>query len=507
MFRWIIAATSLLLFGLGALVLLLRSWPFSKEEVVKSLEEASSSKVQIGSFQTSYFPHPGCVARDVVFRHQSTTPPLITIRELTVQGSFPGMLRKHIAKVTAKEMQVFIPQENKEEFKSSTDIVIDELITDGASLQFARDQNKPLEFLIHSARFRQVGGSKGIPFEVRLSTPIPPGEAEASGTFGPWKAGNPGATPVSGHYSFHRANLSVFAGIAGMLESSGSFDGNLEYIEVQGSADTPDFSVTSSSHKADLKNEFRISVDATNGDVSLESVDSQFRKTHVIAHGSIAAETGRPGKTTQLDLCSRSGRIQDVLLLFISEERSPMRGTMNCCAHVTVPSDLHPFLKQVELVGGFGIDAGNFTKTETQLEVEKLSAESRDQDDHDPATVVSGLKGHVKLTDGTATFGDLAFSIPGAFAQMHGNYDVISHKIDLHGKLKMDSSLSHTAHGPKALIMKVMDPFFKRKPKGSEVPVKITGTYERPSFGLELGGQKDTAAAKQLRQMYQAPQK
>jgi hypothetical protein len=241
MFPWVIAAVGLVLLGVGALTFLLRNWPFTEEAVVRSLQEASSSKVQIGAFHTSYLPHPGCVARDVVFRHQSTTPPLITIRELTVQGSFLGMWRKHVAKVRAVGMQVFIPQENKEKFKSSSDIVIDELIADGASLQFARDQSKPLEFSIRSARLREVGGSKGIPFEIRMSTPIPPGEVEASGNFGPWNTGNAGATPVSGHYSYRRADLSVFEGIAGMLESSGRFDGNLEYIEVQGSADTPRF--------------------------------------------------------------------------------------------------------------------------------------------------------------------------------------------------------------------------------------------------------------------------
>jgi len=86
---------------------------------------------------------------------------------------------------------------------------------------------------------------------------------------------------------------------------------------------------------------------------------------------------------------------------------------------------------------------------------------------------------------------------------MHGRYDVIFHNVDLHGTLKMDSSLSHTAHGPKALIMKVMDPFFKKKPEGSEVPVKITGTYEKPSFGLDLGGKKETVVAKRLRELHQ----
>jgi hypothetical protein len=40
--------------------------------------------------------------------------------------------------------------------------------------------------------------------------------------------------------------------------------------------------------------------------------------------------------------------------------------------------------------------------------------------------------------------------------------------------------------GAKALILKILDPFFKKKRVGYIVPVKITGTYEHPSFGLDL---------------------
>jgi hypothetical protein len=61
------------------------------------------------------------------------------------------------------------------------------------------------------------------------------------------------------------------------------------------------------------------------------------------------------------------------------------------------------------------------------------------------------------------------------------------------------------AHGPKALLMKFMDPFFKKK-QGSEVPVKITGTYEKPSFGLDLHDHTQTTASKRLQRLYQQPE-
>jgi AsmA-like C-terminal region len=505
----VLVTAAMIALALGALEYLARNWPFTEAAVMQSLEAASSTKVEIGSFRGTYFPHPGCTARDVVFRHdpRSDIPPLIRIQQLTVRSTFLGMLRKHVSMVRADGMQIYIPSESHQKFNSSSHMVIDELIANRCSLKFGRAKNKQLEFSIHWGQLQNLGASGGMPFHVRLWGPEPPGEIEAAGSFGPWNRGNASKTPVSGHYTFQRADLSVFRGIAGILSSSGSFDGILEHIAVLGATDTREFTVTSSRHKAELDNRFNAVVNAINGDVSLPHVESQFRRTEIISSGSIAAQHARPGKVTTLDLYSKNGRIQDLFLLFITAARSPMSGITSWRAHVTLPPGRHPFLRKVQLVGEFGIDAGNFTRAQTQQNVNKLSAESRDQDDHDPATVLSGLKGHVELQEGSATFSDLSFSVPGAFAEMHGTYELISHKVDLHGTLKMDSSLSHTAHGPKVVILKLMDPFFKKKPKGSQVPVKITGTYENPSFGLDLHGQKQTTSAKRLQHLYQPPTK
>jgi hypothetical protein len=109
-----------------------------------------------------------------------------------------------------------------------------------------------------------------------------------------------------------------------------------------------------------------------------------------------------------------------------------------------------------------------------------------EKDEDDPETVLSDLKGHILLRDGTARFSNLSFSVPGALAQMQGTYNLITEKIDLRGTLKTDSEPSDTTHGMKALMLKVLDPFFKKKHAGYAMPVKITGTYEHPAFGLDL---------------------
>src|SRR5450755_552055 len=73
-----------------ALVVLAMHWPFTKQAVIKSLQEASSSTVEIADFHGTYFPFPGCIAEGVTFRRTSdqNAPPLITVGKLTVQSSF-----------------------------------------------------------------------------------------------------------------------------------------------------------------------------------------------------------------------------------------------------------------------------------------------------------------------------------------------------------------------------------------------------------------------------------
>ena len=489
----------------GSFIYLELHWPFTKNAVAQSLQDASSSKVEFGGFRSSYFPHPGCVAEHVVVYQGSRTdlPPIVTIEKLSVQSSILGLLTNHVAIVRADGMQIFVPRQSEHKFKSTSDVTIEKLIANNAIVKFeSHSKGKPFEFKIHEGELGNVGGLGGIHFRLRLTNPKPPGEIEANGTFGPWTSGHAGQTKVSGQYTFEHADLGTFEGIAGILSSKGKFAGTLENIGVEGTTDTSDFTVRSSRHKTELKNQFKAVVNGTNGDVTLQSVDGQFRRTTIFGKGEVAPQGPQKRRTGSFDFCSKDGRIQDLFLLFIKEEHSPITGVTNFCAHVTWPSGKQPFLRKVELAGNFGVDTGNFTKPETQENVNKLSAEAIGGEDDKAATVLSSLRGHVEIKGGAAKFSNLSFGIPGALAQMHGNYNLVSHRIDLHGTLKMDSEPSHMVHGPKALLMKFVDPFFKKK-HGSEVPVKITGTYEKPSFGLDLGGNKPNAASKRLQHMYQ----
>jgi len=85
-----------------------------------------------------------------------------------------------------------------------------------------------------------------------------------------------------------------------------------------------------------------------------------------------------------------------------------MSGMVSFNAKVSLPPGQKPFLKKVELQGDFGIDAGSFTKSDTQLGVNSLSQGAlgnknhKAEDDSDPRNVLSDLKGHVSLKNGIA---------------------------------------------------------------------------------------------------------
>ena len=324
-----------------------------------------------------------------------------------------------------------------------------------------------------------------IRYRLKFHNPNPPGEIAVTGNFGAWATGHPEDTPMSGDYTFDHADLSVYGGVAGTLASTGKFDGPFKHINVSGTTSVPDFEVRSGGHKVKLDTKFDAYVDAMHGDTFLKRVDARFGRTHLLAEGSIAGSKGRQGKYAELEISSRGARIEDVLGLFV-KERSPMSGPLVLRTHAEIPPGDERFLKKVRLDGGFGVDAGNFSSTETQQDVDKLSAGARGEKMDDPETVLTDLNGRVVLADGLARFSDLSFSVPGAQAHVQGTYDILSHKIDLHGKMRVDSNISKTTTGFKSLLLKVLDPIFKKKKKGEVVPVYIRGTYEKPQFGLDL---------------------
>jgi hypothetical protein len=273
-------------------VLLAAKWPFTREGMVKRLEQASSARVEIGKFRSTYFPFPGCVAEDVTFR--TVTPaaapkpadPIITIRKLTIESTFLGLFSKpgRIRSLTADGLRIHVPPGGADLHSTSgtnqDQVLIDELSAENALLEVGSspDGRGPLTFQVHRVQFRNVGGKDKTPFQVSLHLPLPPGEVQSSGSLGPWKddKGTVRSTAISGNYVLERADLGVFKSLAGELSSRGEFSGTLERLNVAGNTDSPQFEVTESGHRFHLSTQFRGTVDLRNGDVILPTLQAKL---------------------------------------------------------------------------------------------------------------------------------------------------------------------------------------------------------------------------------------
>jgi hypothetical protein len=465
-------------------------WPFTKKAVVQDLQESSDSTVTVRSFHRTYFPSPGCVLEGVEFHHGARQFKLITIDKLTIEGSYSGILTKHIPRIRVEGGHVFIPPfgSNLSFQTQHSSLVIEEIIANGTIVEFASKDphGEPLRFGLSEAVLRDVRWGSPFTYQLKVQNPEPPGEIATRGKFGAWATGNPGETPISGEYTFERADLSYYEGIAGTLASKGNYGGVLKHIDIRGTTDVPDFEVKSGGHKVQLVTQFTAFVDAIHGDTFLQRVNARFGRTNLIVAGSVAGVKGRPRKTAFLNFTSPQGRIEDILGLFVQSPRSPMSGATTLTGQVEIPSGDQPFLKKVRIQGKFGIDAGKFSSSPTQKDVNKLSAGARGEKTEDAETVLTDLKGQVTLQSGVSSFSGLSFGVPGAKARMYGAYNLLNEKIDLHGRLWVDTQISKTETGIKAQLLKAMNPFFKKKRKGEVVPVHIGGTYDHPEFGLDV---------------------
>jgi hypothetical protein len=63
---------------------------------------------------------------------------------------------------------------------------------------------------------------------------------------------------------------------------------------------------------------------------------------------------------------------------------------------------------------------------------------------------------------------------------------VTNEQLDFSGKLRLDAKISQTVTGIKSWLLKVVDPLFKGKNSGTELPIHVRGTTKKPEFGVDV---------------------
>lgn len=485
------------------------NWPFTKQSLIDILQERSLRQVTIEKYRNTYFP-PGCVAEGVRFlriKHKGK-PPLITIRKLVLEDSYPNLLTFQRRLSTVKVIGLHVTVPSKEPAgepspmmpltysKSRASMVIDTILADDAVLDLLSSNSgkPPVRIVVNSLALSNIGNNTQVAYRVLLQNSEPPGQIRSTGSWGPWNPNQPGSTPVRGEYVYEHGDLSVFGELSGALESRGKFDGTLGHIAVNGTANVTDFQIKDTSHKRQVSAQFQAVVDGTNGNVLLDHAAAEFDRTALLFTGSISGQKGENGKAVSLDIHSQRARIEDFLNLFISAPVSPMSGDTSLSGHIGLPSGPDPFLKRLQVAGDFGVAGSKFTDKQTERELARLSVSAvkgdKEEDKENPQTVLSNFTGHVEAKQGTAYLSQISFQVPGAHALLEGTFGLMDHNTNLHGVLVTKGDVADATNGFKSFLVKAISPFFKKKKHAKMVPFKITGPYGKTTISLNIGSKK-----------------
>jgi hypothetical protein len=533
--KWFAGGVLVLLVVLAVAVsiVLRRTEPFLRAHIVAALQQRFHARVELDSFHVSLahglqaqgrglriWP-PAQVRGVAVSPAADTTDPLIRLE----QFSFHAPLRFepgkpfHIGVVELKGLDIHVPPRSHfghsaGDARASAPPAPASPITfavDGmecTSAHFVLESSKPgklpLDFAI--ARFTLADVTGGairagsvMHFEAELTNPRPVGTIHSTGNFGPWHDPDPGETPILGEYQFDHADLASFKGIAGILSSTGNYQGTLRDLIVDGETDTPDFRLTHFGNAMPLHTHFHAKVDATNGDTWLEPVDAVLGHSHFTAQGQVVRvivpdpATGQPtskGHDIALKINIDKARIEDFLHLASRNSTPLLTGSLAMKAALHIPPGPAPVHRRLTIRGVFNLDKVHFASDKIQSRITDLSLRGQGLPHEikgaDPSTVRSTMQGNFQMAAAVITLPALTYTVPGADIELQGTYGTEGGALDFTGVAKLNATVSQMVGGVYGLLLKPADRLFKKDGAGTEVPIRISGTREDPHFAVEF---------------------
>jgi len=536
--KWLAGGLLLVVIALGIAisVALHRAEPMLRTAIVEKLEEYFHARVELDSFHVSLVNGLWAEGKGLRIWPSTqlvgvTTPgsngaaaawpgPLIRLDEFRFHAPLRFTLHEpiRISAIELKGLDVDVPPKTHVAgaattggsssgsglLKTGTALLhfdVDKIDCEGAklTLETSKPGRLPLEFAIARMELTDVSAGGPMHFDAELTNPRPRGTILTSGSIGPWTVEDPGETPVAGGYRFDDADLSVFRGIAGVLSSTGNYQGVLRDLVVDGTTDTPDFRLAHFGTALPLHTEFHAHVDGTNGDTWLQPVNATLVRSHFTAEGKITHVpagvlpdgTAKPGgHEIALNVNVDRGRIEDFLRL-VSRSGTPLlTGALLMKATLEIPPGPEPVHARMKLKGSFTLDGAAFTSAKVQKEIGELSlrgqGDPKDAKRGEGTDVRSAMQSDFTMAGGVIALPDLKYTVPGAEIDLAGTYAADGGTLDFKGVAKMQATISQLVGGWKGVLLRPVDRLFKKDGAGTEVPVHIDGTPENPKFGIDF---------------------
>ena len=380
---WLLCLSSAFVFISLGFYLIDAHWPYRYRNVDPLLQKVFASQIKIDHYHRTYFPSPGFVATGLTLRRNSAPdlPPVGSARSLVVQGRWLDLvlLRKRVRLVDVEGLHIVIPpvgsRANQEDFPpgSSADFVgpttvVEQLSIHDATLDIMRTDGNRYSFPIRQLIIGNLRQGQAISYKLDMQNAKPTGRIQSTGSFGPLRANDLGATPLSGDFTFSPVNLGDIHGISGTLSASGHFYGALASIEADGTSHTPNFAV-GRGRPTRVVASARGTINGLDANIVLHSIEAHTGATTVQAKGSIV---GSP-KVTNLDITVVSGRAQDLLRPFLHDD-VPIKGAISLHSHAYLAPSRKgvKFLQRLGMDGTFDMPAERLTNQTTGRKLSDL---------------------------------------------------------------------------------------------------------------------------------------
>ena len=363
---------------------------------------------------------------------------------------------------------------------------------------------EPRTFDIARVDLTDVGAQQPFAYDAELINPVPRGDIHATGHFGPWQSDAPRETALDGDYTFTHADLDTIKGLGGILSSVGHFAGVLDRLTVDGTTDTPDFSLDTSNHPVPLRTRFHAYVDGTSGDTTLDPVEARLGHSDMTCRGTIENLRGK-GHNIVLDVVMPHGRVEDVLVLGAKSPKPMMRGGLALKAHLHVPPGKVRVASKLQLAGTVSLTGVAFTNQKVQAKLNALSLRAQGRlkdpkqggnevsdteapplspDEQQEFVARSNVQAAFTLADGQMDFSRVDYALPGALVLLKGVYLIEGDAFDFAGHIRTEAKASEMVGGWKGMLLKAVDPFLSKHGAGMELPISIRGEKNDVHFGL-----------------------
>lgn len=495
--------------GVGLVIGARQLEPRLRDWVTSTLSESLQSEVELGAVKLNWVPLT-LQAENLTVRHRGRTdvPPLLIVKSFSADLRPTDLWSSTVEHVKVDGLEVNIPPKDPATGKrplpdpggdnkaddnrddGSEGLVVKRLTATNTRMSIIpREEGKnPKVWDIIELEMKNLRSSEPATYTAALINPIPYGKIETSGTFGPWQSDEPGASPITGDYTF-AADMGTIEGLEGELNALGKMSGTIDQIATTGQTRTEKFRLTElDGDPLPLTTAYEAVVDGTKGDVELKRVDVHLGKSEFTAKGVVEGTKGVKGKRIVVNVKSGNANLGELLRFVSKAAQPPAYGRLLIDTAFDLPQGKEPVLSRLQLEGSVRAERVTFTNDMVQDKIDLLSRKAQGKpEDMSIDEVASRVQTKFVLRNGLLTYQGLQFTVQGADVRLDGTHSLRSKTLNLAGEARLQATVSQTMTGFKSWLLKPFDPLFRKNGAGTRLVIKVEGTQDQPKVGLDFG--------------------